>query len=93
MKKNKIESSIKMKRTKYLLGIIEEYKYIKSSDEISDCYEYVKKEYERTIDIFLETLSQDETNLIEKDLSRYFEPIQSLDFFEMFLTNNNVALS
>jgi len=87
---NELHKSIRKKRNEYLLSIIEQFKESDENKSVFDCYDYVKTIVELTYEDFLINLTDEEKNLVEGNINKWFLPIETIRTFNVFLSSNQI---
>lgn len=87
-----MQQKLRKKRNEFLLGIINQFQQSEEPKTIFDCYDYVKTITNLQIDDFLNTLSEEEKQLIENRFDLWFLPLETIRTFSVFLSNNNINI-
>ena len=88
-----MQKELRKKRNEFLLGIIVQYQQSEEPKSIFDCYDYVKTIANLQIDDFLEVLSDEEKQIIEKRFELWFIPLETIRTFSMYLKINNININ
>jgi flagellar motor component MotA len=88
-----MQKSIRKKRDEFLLGIEGQFQESEENKTLFVCYDYVKIVTETTMDSFIENLTQNEMDLVERNTKTWFLPIESIRTFAVFLSNNQITIS
>lgn len=84
---NKFHKSIKSKRENFLKSIIDQFLESEEEKTVENCFDYVSIEVNLNLDIFLNSLSDDEKEKVKNNVNGWFPHITCFDFFKVFVKN------
>lgn len=79
-------------RDEYLIGIIMQFEVSGKNQTIDNCYNYVIEVKNETIYDFINNLNSGNREIILSDITSWFNPINSINEFEIFLKNNEITI-
>ena len=93
MNELKLQKSIRQKTDEYLLGIVCQFQQSDEIQSVFNCYDYIKIIANLTKEDFMKTLTVAENKVFKSNQSFWLSPIESLQTFTIFLTNNEINLN
>jgi hypothetical protein len=87
-----IQQELRRRRNQFLLGIVNKFELSGENQTLFNCYDYVKIFTKMTMDSFIDSLTENQRDLLITNVKVWFLPIESISTFNVFLSNNEINL-